>query len=248
MSSFFHKILLKNPHQHPLLYLKGVKYENILSVLNFMYHGEVNVAQEDLNSFLAVAEDLQVKGLTQNNPKQSQDAVQVSNPITKSQDHLSSLTPVQRTHKQQKATPTFHTSRQVQDTVTHIKTEGPPLVDCEEEDTTQLVLSNEYQTETSGYEDYGQNYEEQFDEGLGQLQGQMGKDASRPTWNNDWSSNQVFSCDICFKTFSNKKSLQNHAGSHTGKTTCAVCQKVFSTTTNLNQHMRNAHPTHNYSY
>merc|ERR1719341_3015504 len=29
--------------------------------------GEVNVAQEELNSFLAVAEDLRVKGLTQNN-------------------------------------------------------------------------------------------------------------------------------------------------------------------------------------
>jgi len=36
-------------------------------VLNFMYMGEVNVAQEELNSFLAVAEDLRVKGLTQNN-------------------------------------------------------------------------------------------------------------------------------------------------------------------------------------
>ena len=32
-----------------------------------MYLGEVNIAQEELNSFLAVAEDLQVKGLTQNN-------------------------------------------------------------------------------------------------------------------------------------------------------------------------------------
>ena len=32
-----------------------------------MYHGEVNVAQEELNSFLAVAEDLRVKGLTQTN-------------------------------------------------------------------------------------------------------------------------------------------------------------------------------------
>jgi len=35
------------------------------AVLNFMYHGEVNVAQDELNSFLAVAEDLKVKGLTQ---------------------------------------------------------------------------------------------------------------------------------------------------------------------------------------
>ncbi|XP_023319854.1 protein tramtrack, beta isoform isoform X12 [Eurytemora carolleeae] len=66
-SPFFRNVLRKNPHQHPLLYLKGVKYKEMLSVLNFMYMGEVNVAQEELNSFLAVAEDLRVKGLTQNN-------------------------------------------------------------------------------------------------------------------------------------------------------------------------------------
>jgi len=66
-SPFFRSVLRKNPHQHPLLYLKGVKYADLLAVLNFMYHGEVNVAQDELNSFLAVAEDLRVKGLTQNN-------------------------------------------------------------------------------------------------------------------------------------------------------------------------------------
>jgi len=65
-SPFFRNVLRRNPHQHPLLYLKGVKYTDLQSVLNFMYHGEVNVAQEELNSFLAVAEDLRVKGLTQN--------------------------------------------------------------------------------------------------------------------------------------------------------------------------------------
>jgi hypothetical protein len=65
-SPFFRNILRRNHHQHPLLYLKGVKYTDLQSVLNFMYHGEVNVAQEELNSFLAVAEDLQIKGLTQN--------------------------------------------------------------------------------------------------------------------------------------------------------------------------------------
>ena len=66
-SPFFRTVLKQNPHQHPLLYLKGVEFSDLQSVLNFMYHGEVNVAQEELNSFLSVAEELQVKGLTQNN-------------------------------------------------------------------------------------------------------------------------------------------------------------------------------------
>jgi len=83
-SPFFRNILRRNPHQHPLLYLKGVKYKELLSVLNFMYQGEVNVAQEELNSFLAVAEDLRVKGLTQNNsgapPKERAPSPKISRP------------------------------------------------------------------------------------------------------------------------------------------------------------------------
>lgn len=65
-SPFFRNVLRNNPHAHPLIYLRGMKYSDLESVLNFMYHGEVNVAQEELNSFLSVAEDLKVKGLTQN--------------------------------------------------------------------------------------------------------------------------------------------------------------------------------------
>jgi hypothetical protein len=65
-SSFFRKVLEYNPHQHPLLYLRGVRYEDLENIVDFMYHGEVNIAQEELSSFLAVAEDLKIKGLTQN--------------------------------------------------------------------------------------------------------------------------------------------------------------------------------------
>jgi len=83
-SPFFRSVLKKNVHQHPLLYLKGVKFSDLQAVLNFMYHGEVNVAQEELNSFLAVAEDLKVKGLTQNNQppqqKTSQSALSLPKP------------------------------------------------------------------------------------------------------------------------------------------------------------------------
>ena len=70
-SPFFRTVLRRNPHQHPLLYMKGVRYTDLQSVLTFMYHGEVNIAQDDLNNFLAVAEDLRVKGLTQNTSSSS---------------------------------------------------------------------------------------------------------------------------------------------------------------------------------
>ena len=67
-SSFFKSLLRQQASQHthpnPFIYLRGVTFSDLSSVLDFMYHGEVNVAQEDLNSFLAVAEELQIKGLT----------------------------------------------------------------------------------------------------------------------------------------------------------------------------------------
>jgi len=89
-SSFFRNVLRRNSHQHPLLYLKGVKFTDLQSVLNFMYHGEVNVAQEELNSFLAVAEDLKVKGLTQNLSQTGSTGSQNNPPPTKQPQQVKS--------------------------------------------------------------------------------------------------------------------------------------------------------------
>jgi len=69
-SPFFRNILRRNPHQHPLLYIKGVKFKELVAILDFMYMGEVNVVQDELNTFLVVAEELKVKGLTQNSSKE----------------------------------------------------------------------------------------------------------------------------------------------------------------------------------
>ena len=93
-SPFFRTILRHNPHPHPLLYLKGVKYQDLLSVLNFMYMGEVSVAQEELNTFLSVAEDLKIKGLTQENQNQSKPTV------TPSKDHYKEKAPLIKDQRQ----------------------------------------------------------------------------------------------------------------------------------------------------
>ena len=66
-SPIFRAILKKNCHEHPLIYLKDIKYVDLVSVLDFIYNGEVIIAVEKLNSFLLVAEDLKIKGLTQRN-------------------------------------------------------------------------------------------------------------------------------------------------------------------------------------
>lgn len=49
----------------PLIYLSGIDYHDLESVLDFMYFGKVNIDQSRLTSFLAAAEELKVKGLVQ---------------------------------------------------------------------------------------------------------------------------------------------------------------------------------------
>lgn len=46
-----------------MIILKDVKYTEVTSLLKFMYQGEVNIKQEDLPTFLQVAQMLQIKGL-----------------------------------------------------------------------------------------------------------------------------------------------------------------------------------------
>ena len=62
-SSFFLDILKRNKHPHPLIYMRGVQSENLIALLDFFYRGQANVFQENVDSFLALAEDLQLKGL-----------------------------------------------------------------------------------------------------------------------------------------------------------------------------------------
>merc|ERR1712202_31950 len=40
-------ILVRNPHQHPLIYLTGVKSQELKSLINFMYLGQAEVGQDN---------------------------------------------------------------------------------------------------------------------------------------------------------------------------------------------------------
>ena len=62
-SPFFQNVLSRNKHPHPLVYMRGVKFDILLVIVDFLYYGEANLQQENLESFLGLAEELQLKGL-----------------------------------------------------------------------------------------------------------------------------------------------------------------------------------------
>ena len=49
--------------------MRGIKSEDLVAIVDFLYHGEVNVYQENLDSFLVIAEELELKGLTKDENK-----------------------------------------------------------------------------------------------------------------------------------------------------------------------------------
>ena len=63
-SPFFDNVLRRNKHAHPLIYMRGMKHEDLIAIVDFLYMGEANLPQENLEYFLAIAEELKLKGLT----------------------------------------------------------------------------------------------------------------------------------------------------------------------------------------
>ena len=62
-SPFFQNLLRTNKHSHPMVYMRGMKSEDMIAILDFLYYGQASIFQENLDSFLAIADELQVKGL-----------------------------------------------------------------------------------------------------------------------------------------------------------------------------------------
>ncbi|XP_043225953.1 protein bric-a-brac 1-like isoform X3 [Amphibalanus amphitrite] len=63
-SPYFRELLKENPCQHPVFFLKDTSAEDLRAVIEFVYNGEVNVAQGQLASFIKTAEMLQIRGLS----------------------------------------------------------------------------------------------------------------------------------------------------------------------------------------
>ena len=82
-SDFFKTFLKKTSNPHPLIYLSGISSRNLNFIIDYIYHGEVEIHQEQLNDFLDVAQKLKIAGLNSDQKEEVKDIKQetYSNPV-----------------------------------------------------------------------------------------------------------------------------------------------------------------------
>ena len=64
-SVYFKNILKSNKHSHPLLCLGGVNSNELNNILEYIYNGEIQIYQDNLDNFLLIAQRFQLEGLMQ---------------------------------------------------------------------------------------------------------------------------------------------------------------------------------------
>ena len=62
-SSFFRNVLKKTKQNNPFIYLKGILHKDLVALLDYIYTGQAQVLAEDVDRFIQVGKDMQVKGL-----------------------------------------------------------------------------------------------------------------------------------------------------------------------------------------
>ena len=85
------KSMVSTTTRHPVIVLWDATSQDMRLLLEFMYHGQVNVKQEHLNSFLSLAEKLSVRGLSHND-QNSQQKSQIRKLPTLSHSHTEEAT------------------------------------------------------------------------------------------------------------------------------------------------------------
>ena len=92
-SEFFQKFLPRAKHPNPYVYMRGMQIQHVRPVIEFMYNGEVQIPEDEINQILDIAKDLQVAGLSEGeeqlHPKSvMEEAVKVSKKLEELQRKL----------------------------------------------------------------------------------------------------------------------------------------------------------------
>ena len=83
-SDFFRDTLKKADHTNPMIFLSGFHSKTLQAVLDYVYNGEVNLFQEEIDLFLESAQKLKIDGLTKTMEEQQESTDYAGNELNES--------------------------------------------------------------------------------------------------------------------------------------------------------------------
>ena len=244
----FINLLQNNPCPHPIIILRDIKFEDLQNLLQFMYNGEVNVAQESLNSFLKSAESLKIRGLTDDEDKKRRKHISNCQASDYKEEEIFQDKAIKAEGRRVKTPHKETVKKEIQeqsdrndnyeegsnrDVIPLLEDEN---VDDPDEDTGEvldgaqgrihlytIVKSLHVQTRLISVV------------GGHDMSGQL-KLIYPPS-----AIQQYFPCPSCGKVFTTPGSLRNHNKVHSGVTHCRICNKQLATVSSLNRHIKKEH-------
>ena len=222
-SPFFKDLLKRNKHPHPLIYMKGVKTENLMPMLEFFYFGEANVYQENFDTFLALADELRLKGL--NGPVPGNQYEDTGSRRSSSQGHRPEDT------ENKKPSSQYSDQRIAEKSLSSLKS--------------SKTFERHGQKQSSSS---SENYALALNEGdrLKQLNDEietMITSTQQDVMKNGQYCGKLWACKVCGKE-GLRTTIRNHVEAKhiTGVThTCKICGKVLKTKNTLAWHMSRIH-------
>ena len=223
-SQFFKKIFQLNPHPLPLLYFKDINISNLQSVIDFMYHGEVFISQDNLEPFLKVAQDLKVKGLTIPQDVFSPSLKSVSPELVLPSSPASKIrmTEKRTTHSGMKKEP-MRVLQQIPE----------QSLNTEMNDNGEIAMEGYY---------YRKGHAKTEHQDVKTL-----RDLNQYIQSETGKSKDPAECQLCRKAFKRKDQVREHlAYKHFSylftSYTCQICGKNLSSKGSYAQHMKKKHP------
>ncbi|XP_043225955.1 protein bric-a-brac 2-like isoform X4 [Amphibalanus amphitrite] len=267
-SPYFRELLKENPCQHPVFFLKDTSAEDLRAVIEFVYNGEVNVAQGQLASFIKTAEMLQIRGLS------GEDEDGAAGPVSGGTPAADRRPPPAAPPERPRSPPSKRRRRSgspPESAAPAPAPAGPPPVPRSQpppppppSQPDEITVSDhspvnvKVEADLAKTEDdpsleaalgrvvYNESDAEltslTADDSLGEAGPSGGLSAERSMQGGFSRTRLAYRCWICGQSYSRRDTLSHHLQSHRGNTSCTVCAKQFATTSSRNRHMRMNHP------
>ena len=190
-----------------MIYMRELKADELSAMIDFLYYGEANVNQESIDVFLALAEELKLKGLTGSSREDG-----LSNKVLAPEKNIEERKhSVTRTHDKQKQSNVYHSNTKTDSSSVALASAEADHLD---EQIKAMITITENEIVVGGIKRkaYACN-----------VCGKEGQRANIMTHieANHIESNITHSCDICGKTSRSKNGLRMHkAKEH--------CKQTFS--------------------